>query len=88
MFKRFKFILFLVLIFIVISCKNSNTEITDTIKVYSWLSNQKELDKKIADEYEKETGQKVEFNYIGDMKTAEYYQKIDLMTLGNDFSIS
>lgn len=84
MFKRFKFILFLVLIFIVISCKNSNTEITDTIKVYSWLSNQKELDKKIADEYEKETGQKVEFNYIGDMKTAEYYQKIDLMTLGNE----
>lgn len=83
--KKIRVVIFLLFsVFLVISCGSKKEENTDVLKVYSWLSNQKELDQKIAMEYEKETGKKVEFNYIGDMKTTEYYQKIDLMTLGNE----
>lgn len=85
MLKKLNYFLLIISFLFLISCgSNKKEEDNNVIKVYSWLSNQKELDLKIAEAYEKETGKKVEFNYIGDMKTSEYFQKIDLMTLGNE----
>lgn len=83
-----KFLLFITTLSLLISCgsKKDDTVVdaNTPLKFYSWTVNFKDIDQKIADEYEKETGQKVQFIYVGDMKTSEYYQKIDLMTLANE----
>ena len=56
-----------------------------TLRFVSWNSNYADLDQKVADAYkELHPNVTVEFEYYGDMQSAEYYKKVDLMVVGGE----
>lgn len=51
----------------------------------SWLTEQKDLDQAVLDAYlEENPDANIEFKYVGDNQTANYYQQVDLMLMGGD----
>ncbi|AZP04839.1 ABC transporter substrate-binding protein [Jeotgalibaca ciconiae] len=51
----------------------------------SWLTEQKDLDQAVLDAYLEENPEAdIEFVYVGDNQTANYYQQVDLMLMGGD----
>ncbi len=51
----------------------------------SWLTEQKDLDQAVLDAYmEENPDANIEFQYVGDNQTANYYKQVDLMLMGGD----
>lgn len=51
----------------------------------SWLTEQADLDQQVVDAYkEVNPDVEIEFVYVGDNQTANYYQQVDLMLLGGE----
>lgn len=56
-----------------------------TLRFLSWQSNHAEANQAVADAYkEKNPNVTVEFEYVGDMNSAEYETKVDIMIMGGE----
>lgn len=56
-----------------------------TVTFVSWLTEQADLDQQVVDAYkEVNPDVEVEFKYVGDNQTDNYYQQVDLMLLGDE----
>lgn len=65
--------------------KEDSSDGTVTLRFVSWQKNYKDLDEKVAQEYQKlHPNINVEFEYYGDMNATEYYKKVDLMVMGGE----
>ena len=86
--KKFaKILLMSLLVLSLAACgsKKGDDEEGKKIVFVSWLSEQKDLDQKVVDAYkEVNPDVTVEFQYVGDNQTANYYQQVDLMLLGDE----
>lgn len=58
----------------------------EKVTFVSWLSEQSELDQQVLDAYMEENpdAPEIEFSYVGDNQTANYYQQVDLMLMGGE----
>lgn len=67
------------------SAAASSEEEKVNLRFVSWLSSNKEIDQKVADAYMADhPNVTITYDYYGDMTSAQYYKKVDLMVMGGE----